>query len=76
MSELIPIMNKWEAILIINPELLSAKIQMIKNKYANFVENFSIYQAYLEDIGVKQLAYDVKRHMTRLLYNIKIHGYI
>lgn len=69
-------MNKWEVILIINPELPSAKIQMTKNKYINFVESFSKYKAHVEDLGVKQLAYDIKKHKRRLLYNIKLYGYI
>lgn len=71
-----PIMNKWEAILIINPDLPCTKIRMIKNKYINFVENFSSYKAYVEDLGIKSLAYDLKKHKTRRLYDITIYGHI
>ena len=54
-------MKKYEAVLILNPNL-SSKVEEFKNEFNQLLSENSFKVTKLEDIGRRQLAYSINNH--------------
>ena len=54
-------MKKYEAVLILNPNL-SSKVEEFKTEFNKLLSDNSFKAVKLEDIGRRQLAYSINNH--------------
>ena len=54
-------MNKYESIVIINPNLENEAIQALVKKFSDLINNDGTVVS-VEEMGKKKLAYEIKKH--------------
>lgn len=63
-------MNKYETVIIMNSEILQEQKDSILDKVKNYImENGKVISS--EDLGIKKLAYEVKKHLKGHYYIIE-----
>ncbi len=65
-------MNKYESIIIINPELDEANVKALEEKFTGLInENGNVESA--ENLGKRKLAYEIKKHKEGIyvIYNFE-----
>lgn len=63
-------MNKYETVIIMNSEILQEQKDSILDKVKNYImENGKVISS--EDLGIKRLAYEVKKHLKGHYYIIE-----
>lgn len=65
-------MNKYESIIIINPEIEEAGLKEIEDKFTGLINENGKVES-VENMGKKRLAYDIKKNKegTYLLFNFE-----
>lgn len=53
-------MNKYEGIIIINPNIEEAEIKALQDKFVGLINENGKVES-VEDMGVKRLAYEIKK---------------
>lgn len=53
-------MNKYESIIIINPNAEEATLKALQDKFTGLINEFGKVES-VEDLGVKRLAYEIKK---------------
>ena len=63
-------MNKYETVMIINPNITDAERRKVINKIANYIkDNGTII--FVDDMGIRRLAYQIKKQSEGYYYVIK-----
>ena len=65
-------MNKYESIIIVNPEVEEAELKGIEEKFTGLINENGKVES-VENMGKKRLAYDIKKHKegTYLLFTFE-----
>ena len=65
-------MNKYESIIIVNPEVEEAELKGIEEKFTGLINENGKVES-VENMGKKKLAYDIKKNKegTYMLFNFE-----
>ncbi len=65
-------MNKYESIIIVNPELDEAGLKAVEEKFTGLINENGKVES-VENMGTKKLAYEIKKHKegTYMLFNFE-----
>ena len=65
-------MNKYESIIIVNPNLDEESIKTLETKFTGLINENGKVES-VENLGKKKLAYDIKKHKeaTYMLFNFE-----
>ena len=65
-------MNKYESIIIINPNCTDEALKALESKFTGLINENGKVESY-ENQGKKKLAYEVKKKLNKILPDCQIH---